>query len=419
MAQANPPPARQKRLLKPWWIGVAIAALGLAAFRGPIQRSLSGSMLFRADSPADDTFNEWIQTSPSPSASLRRAWRDGGIPHRTLALKYIHERVAADPGLGRETEDIAAGATRDPDLSIRELGLGILVAQKSRFLPAIVATMLHDADPSCRLDALQYTSRLPDPLPVALAGPLLKDPSLEVALSSAGVLRGKTGIDFGARLSMAKSANAAEAATNQAAATAALAKWNEWWSIHRAEFPARPVSSPTVAPPAARATADFQLPDLGGKIVRLSDFRGKVVVVNFWATWCESCLEELPELNQLRHQHPDDLVILGIALDGVADAEGEHSEAATGAAQAMKAVQKFAAKIRVDYPILLDPQAAVGRRFNGGELPTNVIIDPRGVVKRRFVGRRELAVWESLLGEAGLPAQSRAPSAPTDPAPPR
>ena len=53
----------------------------------------------------------------------------------------------------------------------------------------------------------------------------------------------------------------------------------------------------------------------------------------------------------------------------------------------------------ISYPVLLDPRNEVGRRFNGGELPTNVLIDARGYVRRRFIGGREVAVFEAMIRE--------------------
>src|SRR3990172_4801494 len=63
-------------------------------------------------------------------------------------------------------------------------------------------------------------------------------------------------------------------------------------------------------------TADFVLKDIQGKMHRLADYRGKWVLVNFWATWCSPCLSEIPELSSLHDAHKDkDLVVIGIAMD--------------------------------------------------------------------------------------------------------
>jgi thiol-disulfide isomerase/thioredoxin len=137
--------------------------------------------------------------------------------------------------------------------------------------------------------------------------------------------------------------------------------------------------------------------------VRLSDFHGKIVVLNFWATWCPPCLTEIPDLITLQRLHPDDLVVIGVSLDGVPDDHG-HGNAADlgGSLEKVRAVVARTAEARgITYCVLLDPSNSVGSRYNGGELPTNVLIDTRGNVRRRFVGRRSLGTWEQMLAELG------------------
>jgi thiol-disulfide isomerase/thioredoxin len=67
---------------------------------------------------------------------------------------------------------------------------------------------------------------------------------------------------------------------------------------------------------------DFILPTLDGRKVRLSDFRGQAVLINFWTTWCTACLAEIPALIELQKRHGEKLVILGVSLDYVPDSHG-------------------------------------------------------------------------------------------------
>jgi len=69
--------------------------------------------------------------------------------------------------------------------------------------------------------------------------------------------------------------------------------------------------------PAVAEPVDFSLPDLDGKPVSLADYRGKWVIVNFWATWCPPCLEEIPELVSLHEENSDKLVVLGVDYEEV------------------------------------------------------------------------------------------------------
>jgi hypothetical protein len=71
-----------------------------------------------------------------------------------------------------------------------------------------------------------------------------------------------------------------------------------------------------------------------------------------------------------------------------------------------KTVGAVAARHRIGFPVLLDPERRIGRRFNGGELPTQVLLDRDGWIRRRFVGGRSLETWEALLRDADRPAES-------------
>jgi peroxiredoxin len=122
---------------------------------------------------------------------------------------------------------------------------------------------------------------------------------------------------------------------------------------------------------------DFELKSLDGKQVRLSDFRGKAVLLNFWATWCAPCKIEMPWFVDLQKQYaPQGLQVIGVAMDD----SGEDT------------IAKFAKEMGVNYPVLVGKEA-VGDAYGGVEfLPTTFIIDRQGkVVDRVFglVGRSE------------------------------
>jgi thiol-disulfide isomerase/thioredoxin len=141
--------------------------------------------------------------------------------------------------------------------------------------------------------------------------------------------------------------------------------------------------------------------------------------MNFWTTWCTACDGEMPALVALQKKHGDRLVILGVSLDYVPDShghigghaaveeqahsEGAHDDHETRAA-ALKRVREKVVRTaqarNINYPVLLDEHNEVGGRYNGGELPTTVIIDAQGNLCRRFVGARSLPVFEAMLAEA-------------------
>ena len=126
------------------------------------------------------------------------------------------------------------------------------------------------------------------------------------------------------------------------------------------------------------AAPDFALQSLDGKTIRLSDFRGKVVVLNFWATWCDPCKVEMPWFVELQRQYgPNGLQFLGVAMDDASP----------------KDIAGFARDMGVNYPILLGKEA-VGDAYGGVQfLPETFYIDRDGkLVDRAFglKGREEI-----------------------------
>lgn len=122
-----------------------------------------------------------------------------------------------------------------------------------------------------------------------------------------------------------------------------------------------------------KTVPSFSLTDLSGTVHQPSDWRGHVLVMNFWATWCKPCREEIPMLVQAQKELADDGVqILGLALD--------HTQQ----------VKRFADKYNINYPVLL-PMAEVARfkRAVGGSpgLPFTVIVDRKGRIRARVLGR--------------------------------
>ena len=117
---------------------------------------------------------------------------------------------------------------------------------------------------------------------------------------------------------------------------------------------------------------DFALKDLSGNTVRLSDYRGKAVVLNFWATWCPPCKAEMPWFVELQKRYgPQGLVIVGVSLDD--DATPEQ-------------IAKFAQKLNVNYPILLGKDD-IAKLYGGVDaLPTTFYIDRNGTLVEVTMG---------------------------------
>ncbi len=130
---------------------------------------------------------------------------------------------------------------------------------------------------------------------------------------------------------------------------------------------------------------DFTIKDLNGKSVQLSQFRGKTVLLNIWATWCGPCKKEIPDLVQLHNETKDkNIVILGVLL------ESESAEAAK------PIVESFA----VNYPTWYGDQN-FAELFKVEAFPTTVIFDPSGRVKRSMIGQQSKDRFVKALRDAG------------------
>jgi thiol-disulfide isomerase/thioredoxin len=126
---------------------------------------------------------------------------------------------------------------------------------------------------------------------------------------------------------------------------------------------------------AAGATPALKLRDLHGQWRTLAEFRGSVVVINFWATWCEPCLEEMPSLQRLADRHTGKpLAIIGVNLG-----EGEAR------------IQGFVDRTGTAFPMLLDRDGDAKKAWHVNGVPTTFVIDPRGRVRYVLVGAADFS----------------------------
>jgi peroxiredoxin len=118
---------------------------------------------------------------------------------------------------------------------------------------------------------------------------------------------------------------------------------------------------------------DFTVSD-GASTVHLANYRGRVVVLNFWATWCGPCVAEMPSLLDLHHDQPN-LAIVAVSID-------EDPEAYT----------RFVARRHIDLITVRDPAKSAAKLFHTDMWPETYVIDRQGVIRRKFVGSQD---WSS------------------------
>lgn len=167
-------------------------------------------------------------------------------------------------------------------------------------------------------------------------------------------------------------------------------------------------------PVARLATADFTLEGSAGQPTRLSQFRGKTVLLAFWSQGAPASLDDVPALKSLRQRNPDTLAILGVCIAAAPSCADEHDQghdhahhhhdasAAAGAgAEHMRCfVQDAATQFKIDFPMLLDPKGSIARRFSIEDLPAYVLIGADGNIRRRFVGFRTEPALAAMVEEA-------------------
>jgi len=386
---------------------LAIAMLAWVV-REPLRRRLVIHVILNNDAPPAENVADMIERAPDKEEALLTAWRSGKIVHREVAIRELGRLFSISQSMPPKLEALLQSATLDPDINVREAALSILSENDDPALPSLAAEQLKDPDEQVRLLGLNYLKLTSPAVGARLVAGLLDDPSPAVAGLSIKSLERWSGEFFGVKLANTvlvenKTNGLPEFQAEGVAKTAQAAeRAGRCWVAHQNEFPPGRLDVPKAALDGRLPlrVGDFQLRTLDGRNVHLSDFRGKVVLINFWTTWCTACIGEIPELIALQNRHSDKFAILGISQDLLPDEDGEHPIQRQGIPEQ---VARVVHERGINYPIILDGHNEVGGRFYGGELPTTVIIDARGNPRRRFVGARSLAVFDAMLAEAQLP----------------
>ena len=139
-------------------------------------------------------------------------------------------------------------------------------------------------------------------------------------------------------------------------------------------------TEPPPLPQIGHPAPHFVLSDIDGNSVRLDSFRGKVVLINFWATWCPFCVFEMPDMERMFKIFSGDLIVLAIN---------------TG--ESRSKVRRFVEENEISYPVLLDTEGEVTQAYRIRGMPTSYYVDRNGIIRQIRVGYHTLSDMEEII----------------------
>lgn len=145
---------------------------------------------------------------------------------------------------------------------------------------------------------------------------------------------------------------------------------------------AEAIQTPEVRQENVQKAYNFELKDLDGKVYHLSDFKGKVVILDFWDTWCPPCRQEIPGFVELHNEYKDkDFVMIGVAFAR----DGED------------AVRDFMKEYKIEYVNLIGDQKVVDGYGGIRSIPTTFVIDKKGNIAQKHIGYKPKSVFEEEI----------------------
>lgn len=129
------------------------------------------------------------------------------------------------------------------------------------------------------------------------------------------------------------------------------------------------------------APPELSVLDMADRPVRLSDYKGKVVVLRFWSGTCAACLTEMPQIEKIYQEYRDDgFVMLGVNMGDSKDQ-----------------IQTFAADLGISYPVLLDELSITAKRYGVFAVPTSFVVDREGIVRDKILGEARTETFENKI----------------------
>jgi len=272
-----------------------------------------------------------------------------------------------------ESARLLAGLLEDYASEVRRRAVEAIVTTHRPSALKLLATALRDEDTWVRHSAATQMRYLKDRRAVPALIAALRDSDRPTAFLAMSALRRLTGQKFQARY-----------VDDNATFQKAIFRWERWWQTVRARWPSDPslLDVAPVHPTRRKPAPDFTLTDINGERQQLSALRGKVVLLNFWGTWCGPCVAEVPILEQMTRQFgADQLVVIGL---GVAEQDAE-------------SVRRFAALHGLTYRLALATDSVREDYGHIDEVPVSFLIDRQGQIRYRWDGDRDAQTFSSAI----------------------
>jgi peroxiredoxin len=403
--------------------GAIVAVLVVWLWR-PIQQRSLVFFLLHAEAPSEEALSSAVEQADDPVLFIKRLWGTEHMPQRSFAIKYIGRVATPNSAAFQALEPMLIEATQDVDIETRQQAFAVLQQVKHPQLRRLAMEQLSDADPAARLIGLQALRSAATTNDVSLGITSLSDPEPRVVVAAGQLLRAATGLDFGLKSSLAMP-QFTFVGTNPppqpdvAAIQHGVDRWKEWWQDHKSGYPAFTAPSLPHPAPLRLATKDFELADGPGKSVRLSDCRGKMVLLAFWSSDMPESLDE-STLTRLQSHDPNHFAVVGICIPpapSCADEDGHshggqehahhhHSDAPVASTPQQMSAAAEAKSRSAKFVMLTDSRGTLGLRFNVDDRPTYVLVDSEGMIRRRFSGFRSERALQAMVEELRTPASA-------------